>query len=31
MRPFSKSGFVLGAALALAAGLFKIFFLTDGE
>jgi hypothetical protein len=31
MRSISKSGFVLGAMLALAAGLFKIFFLTDGS
>ena len=28
MPPVSKSGFVVGAALALAAGLFKIFFLS---
>jgi hypothetical protein len=29
--PISKSGFVIGAVLALVAGLFKIFFLTGGE
>ena len=31
MRPVSKSGFFLGAALALLAGIAKIFFLRDVE
>lgn len=29
MRSFSTRGFVLGALLALVAGLIKIFFLSD--
>ena len=31
LLPFSKTGFFAGATLALAAGLVKIFFLSDGD